>query len=465
MKSPSPGLVVYAEEDDFWIISRGNLFRLRLALTPASGLQVAPAGLPRPTGIPVHRAQLNSRRDTVLAVVRSDESDGVRAVAFDPRDGRVRWDKKLGVVPPTAPMPMGDGSAMLVDEDGGAYRLPPEAVGVADAGTKPIASSWIVAPPSLAAAGMPRVATADSKTIWVLVPERVGTARQLRVRQFVAGKLTAETVVALPDRLAGNAVAIGDTVAFPLADGFVYRFESGQSKLAVGPQWRGVGVSPDAECFLAAAGGDEFVGSDGGRQVARWRWPSASGSAWRAVAGPWVVREKVAFAPAVFANGQTARRMLVADRAGNVWLFDADRVAEPIRRWRGTADGPMPPGEPTGGFLLIETGSRPRIVFAIGHRHLVCLDPDGEKPAWVVRAADAQPDLLGWSAGTAGQVVVTDQAGRVTIYAIDDGKSLASAKPDLPDLFPQTAAVAFAGDRLLMPLGDGSAVFLTTVTR
>jgi outer membrane protein assembly factor BamB len=469
-KAPSPGQVVYAEEDDFWVISRGNLFRLRLALTAAAGLQVAPSGVPRPAGVPVHRPQLNSRRDTVVAVVRSDESDGVRAVAFDPRDGRVKWQQKLGAVPPAAPVPMGDGSALLVDEDGGVYVLPPEAAAVADAGTRAIAPGWVAARPTLAAAGVPKVAaSADGKVVWVLVPERVaGGARQLRVRRFADGKMTAEAVVALPDRFAGDAVAVGETVVFPLADGFVRRFEPGQSKLVEGPQWRGEGVSADAECFLAAAGGDEFVGSDGGRRVGRWRWPSAAGSEWRPVpGGPVVVRDRVAFAPAVFALGETARRMLVADRAGNVWLYDADKAGDPLFRWRGTADGPIPAGEPTGGFVLVSAGGKPRVVYGVANRHVVCLDPGkGEAaPAWVVRGADGQAELLGWSAGSAGQVVVTDQSGRVTVYAAADGKAVATVRPELPDLFPQADAVAFAGDRLLLPLWDGSAVFLATAAR
>ena len=51
------------------------------------------------------------------------------------------------------------------------------------------------------------------RVVWVLIPERGEKGRQLRVRRVADGKLSAEAVVALPDRFAGNAVAVADTVA------------------------------------------------------------------------------------------------------------------------------------------------------------------------------------------------------------------------------------------------------------
>jgi hypothetical protein len=458
-KQPSPGQVVYAEEDDFWIISRGNLIRLRFSLTALGGLQVAPSGVPRPTGIPIHRPQVNSRRDTVLAVVRSDESDGVRAIAFDPRDGRIKWQRKLGAVPPVPPMPLDDGSALLIDEDGGVYHLPTTAVEAANAGTTPIEPAWIVAPPTLAAADLPRLA-AHAGTIWVLIPERAGRGRTLRVRRIDTGRLVAEATVALPDRFAGSPVAIGKTVVFPLADGFIYRYEPGRAELALGPQWRGEGVPADAACFLTAVGTDEFLSTDGGRRVSRWRWPTADAAEWRPVAGPWSARARITLAPALIPISETARHLLVADAAGNVWLFDADRAGEPLKRWRGSDGGAIPTGEPTGRFTLLPETHPPRVLYAIDNRHLVCLAPPDDNPAWVALAPDNEPDLLGWS--VAGHTILaTNLAGRVTAYAASDGTTRGLARPGLANLFPQTNAVTFAHDRWLLPLWDGSAVFLT----
>jgi hypothetical protein len=336
---------------------------------------------------------------------------------------------------------------------------------VADAGTKAIAPAWVVAPPSLAAAGLPRVAAAaDGTAVWVLIPERGEKGRVVRIRRFADGKLATEAVVALPDRFAGNPAAVGPGVVFPLADDFVYRFDPGAAALTKGPQWRGEGVPADAGCFLSPAGGDEFVGSDGGRRVRLWRWPAAAGSDWKA-AGSWEARAKVAFAPIVITVGATARRVLAADAAGSVWLFDADKPSsEPLRRWRGADGGPVPAGEPTGGFVVASAGGKARVVYGVGGRHLVCLDPNEKDPAWVAAGKDTSADLLGWTAAD-GRVIATDQAGRVTAYAAADGVVVGGSQPGLADAFPQAAGVAFAGDKVLLPLWDGSAVFLAVAGR
>jgi hypothetical protein len=202
------------------------------------------------------------------------------------------------------------------------------------------------------------------------------------------------------------------------------------------------------------------VGSDGGRGVVRWRWPSAVGADWKFVAGPWQARDKVAFAPAVLTLGEAKRRLLVADAAGNVWSFDADRTGEHEKRWRGAADGKVPPGRPTGGFVVLVVEGGPRIVYGVDNRHLVCLSPADDAPAWVVRRKDTDDALLGFSpAGPA--VLVTEQCGAVTTYSGKDGTLLGATKPALPDLFPQATAVAFGSGKVLMPLWDGSAVFLS----
>ena len=87
-KNPSAGQIAIADDDTFWTISRSKLFRMRLGFTAQMGLQVTPAGLPVPSGVPMQSPQWNARRDTAFVAVRSEESDGMRAIAFDIRDGR-----------------------------------------------------------------------------------------------------------------------------------------------------------------------------------------------------------------------------------------------------------------------------------------------------------------------------------------------------------------------------------------
>ena len=454
-KRPVPSEVIHADEDEFWVMSRGQLYQLRLGLVPATGLQVTPVGPPRPGGVPLHRTQINLKRDAVLMVLRSDESDGVRAVAMDPRDGRIRWQRKLGAVPPGVPLPQPDGGVLLVDEDGGTYALPPEAATLADVNAKAIKPEWVLARPSDTTLGTPRFAS-EAGGVWVLVPERADAAKQLRVRHITGGKLAVEAVVALPEKLAGEPVAVGGTVAVPLADGFLYRFDAAGNKLAVGPQWRGDGAGADAICYLTPAGGDDFLGSDGHRKINRWRWPAGPGSEWRIVGGPWEVRDKLAFAPAVIPTSDTAKRMVVADVAGNVWLFDPDRTGDALRRWRGND---IPAGRPFGGFTVATVAGKPCVVYATAGNAIVCLGLGDEKPLWTVPAKAGTEELLGLSAGGTA-LYATDVAGTVTAYTLADGKKVGSVQSKLSDLFPRTRAVLFGAGQLLICGWDGSVTFL-----
>ncbi|MGL4423593.1 MAG: PQQ-binding-like beta-propeller repeat protein [Gemmataceae bacterium] len=455
-KKPMPSSIVHADEDEFWVLTRGNLVRLRMTLNPIAGMQVAPSGLVRPAGVPLHRSQINAKRDTVFAVVRSEESNGIRAIALDPRDGRIRWQRKLGAVPPTSPIIQRDGGVILVDEDGGAYALPIDAAAVADIGTRPIQPSWVASPPSALTAETPRVA-ADAAGVWIVIPEKNDKAKQVRFQHVVAGKLTSETVLAMPDRPAGDPVVVGGSVAVPLADGFVYRLDVANNKLVAGPQWRGEGVGPDAVCFLNSAGSEEFVGSDGGKRIYRWRWPTTGD--WKMVAGPWEIRDKVAFAPVVLNLGETTRRLVVADQSGSVWLYDSDRVGESLRRWRGTPEGKIPVGKPQGGFTQLVIEDKPRLVYGLTGGALVALNPTEAEPAWVYKPGADAADWLGTTASGA-QLVATDVAGNVTIINGQKGTVVGTTKTPLADLYPRAMAIPFGPDRLLYFGWDGSAVFL-----
>jgi outer membrane protein assembly factor BamB len=456
-KTPLPGQVVAADEDSFWVLARGKLQRLRLGFNPQSGLSVAASGPPLPGGLPLQSPQLSLRRDTAFAVVQSEGSDGVRAIAFDPRDGRLKWDRKLGAIPPVPPLLAG---SLLADEDGGVYRLPPTAAPgmMGNEGAKPAEKAWTLAPPLAAAAGPARVvASADGKTVWVLVPDRgEKDAPTLRVRQIADGAMKGETVVALPERPAGPAVAAGTGVVLPLADGQLYRFDPGAAKLTVGPQWRAETAGPEAVCYLSPSGPDEFLATDGGRGLSRYRWPSAAGE-WKRLAGPWELRDRVLFAPLAVRLGETGLRVFAAD-AGGVSMFDGDRGGDAEQRWRG-GEGAVPSGKPGVGFVAT-TGAdgRPLVTYAVDGKHLIAVSPTAKDAVWVARRP-SQDDLLGWVAD-GPRLVVTDQAGNVAVYDAARGQKL--GPPIRPDgeLLPRAHAVPFGKDRLILPAADGSVVFL-----
>src|SRR5262249_42343941 len=154
--------------------------KLRKAYDVRDGVKWVPAGPGRPLGVPLHRAQVNARRDLVMVTVRHPLSLACRAVCFDPRDGRVAWQRQLGSIPPTKPRVTPAG-VLLPDEDGGAVLLDPKASG---AGTKPVPVDAAVCRPVPMPDG-PSVTASNGRSTWVVVPERgEKDASFLRLRQI-----------------------------------------------------------------------------------------------------------------------------------------------------------------------------------------------------------------------------------------------------------------------------------------
>jgi outer membrane protein assembly factor BamB len=461
-KRPIAGQVISGEEDTFWALSRGNLHRLRLGVSPQAGMMVNTAGLPLPAGIPVQVPQLNLTREIAFVVVRSDDSDGIRAVAFDPRDGRSRWQRKLGLAPPAKPFPIGATASLLADEDAGVYAVPNTSFEGLSRNTSPVQPAWVLAPPTAEPLAPAKAcASEDGQTVWVLVVERgEKDSFRLRVRRVAAGKAQSDELVQVVDKLAGMPVACGNGVVFPCADGFLYRFEPGAAKLFQGPMWRGEGVAAGEPCHVSAFSNGEFVTTDGGTRVTRWKWSAAVD--WKSVAGPWTLREKIPFAPLLVEIGPSERRLFVADPAGNVWMYDGDAVGEPVRRWRTSKDDPenaIPAGRPTTGFLVGKGPAGLVVTYSVENRHLVAVAPGSDKPVWVVRRLGAA-DTLGIVAHGAA-FLVTDIAGGIVAYDQITGERLGSIRSENSDLLPRQPAVPVGnGKTLLTPMLDGSVILL-----
>lgn len=461
-KYPMAGQVISGEEDSFWALSRSKLYRLRLGVSPQTGMMVNTAGLPLPAGIPVQVPQLNAAREIAFIVIRSDDSDGVRAMAFDPRDGRPRWQRKLGLAPPAMPIALGTTASVLADEDAGVYAIPNSSLDAFSKATTTVQPAWVIAPPTANPVAPAKICgTADGKTIWVLAAERgEKDSLRLRVRQFADGKPVANELVQLADKLAGQPVPAGNGVAFPSADGFLYRFEPGNSKLLQGPMWRGEGVAAGEPCHVSSFSNEEFLTTDGGSRATRWKW--AAGADWKSVAGPWAIREKIPFAPLLVSIGANERRLFVADPGGNVWMYDGDVVGEPIRRWRTSKDDPensIPAGKPTTGFIVGKSPAGLVIAYTVENRHVVAISPGAEKALWVIRRLGAV-DTLGAVAHRSA-FLFTDIAGGIVAYDQVTGERLGSIRSENADLLPRQPAMPVGnGKQLMVPMLDGSVILL-----
>ena len=438
-------LVVAVDEDSAWVVVGGKLTRLRTALDPAGGLRVIPDGRSEPVGEPAHRAQIRPASGLGVVVTGGGSAAG-RATAFDLGTGQVRWQRQLGAVAAAAPIGREGKPTLLADEAGGVYAVPTEDRDAA-------VFAVVLAPPVKDPLGKVHVArSADAGTVWVLIPEGTEGNKRLRVRKVVDGTTQPDVTAPLPDQLAGPPVVAGDSLLVPLRDGAVYRI--GSVGLTKGPVWR-VGANPDAVGFLASAGGDEFLATDGaddGAGVIRWSWPAGGKPTKRG--GPWRTNGGITAPPAVLGTGDELR-FAVADATGAVRVFEPGKGEEPVGQWSG---GSLPLG-PAGDRLdVLTVGGKPRLVYAAARRHMVCLDPDAEAPVWVTRgpAVADSPEVIGW-ATVGGRLVVTDQSARLTVIDLTTGKQL----PDVP---VGVAGVAVAevvpagGGRGLLALADGTVV-------
>ncbi len=419
--------VVAADEDGCWVMLAGQLQRLAVKVDPLAGLTLAPAGTPVTVGQPLHRPQAVGGRAVV--VTRLGQAGAVQATAFDLLDGRVLWQRRLGLLP-AGPAVASSAGAVLADEDGSVYLLPD--------GTT---TATPLAAPFPTADGKAVSVTAGDGAVWVLAVGTKPESRQLRARRVFEGKLTDDRTLPLPEQLAGAPVGFGPAVLVPLANGILYRLTPGADKLDVGPPWRGSVQQEGAACFLGAVGPDEFVATDGANKWLHWKW--AAGEKADKLAGPYAAAEPLAAAP-VRLDMPVGPRFVAADVKGAVGLYEPGRLTTPVKRW--AAESGLPPGKPADRLLI--TGGR--VVACFDRRILVGLDPEADQPAWTVEAATADAgELAGWRADGA-KVVATDLAGRVLVIDAATGKQVG----EVPACGPPAAAPQAAG---LVVYTDGTA--------
>ncbi len=446
-----PGQVVLADEDATWVLAGGDLVRLRLAVDVKDGWKYVPAGPGRPLGEPLHRPQINARRDLVMVTVRSPVTGACRAVCFDPRDGRIAWQRQLGAIPTTPALTTSAG-VLIPDEDGGAVLLDPKK---AVDSTKPISVDVAICQPVSLPAG-PATSASNAKVAWILVPERgEKDSITLRIRSVVNGTLASNASVPLPEKMAGPPLAHGDALYLPLADGIVYRFMPGADKLSPGQSWKADGAAADATCFLAGGEGDTFYATDGNDRFRAWTWPPGVDAKMAAASGWWDAIGTIVLPP-VLTTGKDGKKLLLVADAGGFAAYSPDRAGEPIRKWRCGKE--LPAGKPTQGPVPVP--GTDQVLFAIDNRHVVAIQPDADAPAWVSSSDGPADELIGITTD-GSKVYATNAAGFIRVLKADTGASQGDpVSAGIPGALPSPrgAATPFGPNKLVVPMIDGTVV-------
>ena len=426
--------VAHMDESGYWVILGGKLTRLLVASDPRTGQRLAPQPNPVPLGEPVSAAQGVPGDTLKVVTVKQAETGIVHLVAFDTATGDVKWKRQLGAAAACPPIRQADGTFLHIDTAGGVYRLdaddPLSLVEKCEPRERPTQPA--------------KAATAGGR-VWVFVHEAGG----LTVRVVANGKLESERTVNVPAAPAGNALAVGDVVLLPLANGFIQRIGAKGDGDGTPLAWR-AGMKADAGCHLSAGPDDTFYATDGGTQLTRRRWPAGKADAEKA-GGPWeLVAPAVGPAATVSANGK--EWVLVAD-AGGVSAYDpAKPSTDPVRRWAG--------GDLSAGKAGMLTASGGRAVWVIDGKTVASADPAADKPAWVYTLPADAGEVMGLTPTTDGGVLAATSAGGV-IELNGKGEVTAEAVP-LPTSPPAATAAARTGEAaVLLPHTDGTVSRLT----
>jgi outer membrane protein assembly factor BamB len=473
---PAPGMVIPSVDGAFWVLAGGDEVQLvRVGLDPTKGLmanvvpRTVPPGQPALGGVPTQAAAINVRGDTAYLVVRPANSTSLRAVAFDLARGEVRWQRQLGLDFGAA-TGSATGPALVSGDTGGVVHIPGDGPGLDPGSLRPADSNRLACVPLDGSTGRTLVASStDGSASYVLTPTRRRGEDVLAVRKVVGARAEKDGRVRLASPLAGQPVVLGETVAFPAADGFVYRVvwaeppakdneNFDRATLVRGPQWRPIEArSPGGGCHLTPLGGDRLAITDGDRTAAVWTWPA--GGVEQPTGVNFALPQPIATTPVYLPGGDGQGRLLLADATGGIWLFPAERGGEPVRRWR--PDGArVPAGRPTSAISVQSSPVGTTVVaYVVDGRHLLMLNPDVDGWTWVVPSEDRAERVVVGSPQPAGggTWLVTELGGRVVLYAPLVKQRTVIGEVALPGVVPSAAGVMSGPSRVVVPLSDGSA--------
>lgn len=452
---PAPlgrGQIVHADEQGIWYIANGEMnCRLR-GFKPKEG-PTAVVGWKQPLrlGTPLHMSQVSADGANLYVVTQTDTPPSWRMTAVNAAQGTIVWQRDLGTAFSGEPFRLGD---LVYQADRGAGVIAVDPKQLAQAPNQ----EWTItgqpmAPGRKDVVGEPYILLHPNGRV-ALVLFTTGDGKQLHVQVLEPGRPASDPwTVTLPAPLAGTPLLTEKSVILPLADGGLHRWETGQSSVQRGPDWRAPRSDTTVRAFLSRLGNDEILVTDGGRGLTWYRWPDGADAQLKQQAN---LSDRILSAPVLVPTGGQGTAWVVAEAGGRVSWLDGQTLAA-NQRWdmRGLRKG----NEITAGpFVVIDQG-QPRIIVIVDRVNVVCLTSNDRRELWSYRGKGEGLEVPPRAVGSA--LILSDVSGRFEAISLSDGRPL--AKP-FPPQFPLPAAPAAApldlGQQLFAPLADGTVLLI-----
>jgi outer membrane protein assembly factor BamB len=446
--------VVHASENDFWVVANGELQKLHFDLFGQKRIPLWTA--PLPLGSPLHTSQYDEATKTIVVVTRNlvRQIDLVTAVGAD--DGKIRWQRQLGLEVQGDPVVMGQ-EILVADRGGGLFRFQSGKEVALPGREWRLADALLGTPLELGSQAPYLIPAADGISAYEIAYS--DRKRQLTIRHYQVGKdaqnhLLEEKTVDVTAPPAAPPALGEQSLLLLLADGVIQRFALPLDGTAGsgGPNWRTTGRADDgAQGFVVQVSNDEFLTTDGSRGITHWQWPLNGTFRTIPEGNPPTVElsARIVSPPIVLPRKKPTDELqvCVADADGNVILLKG-RELQPQLVWT-----PGPGSKITSGPFLRGDW----IGCIVDRQRLVWIDPTKDKILWQFSMPGdgivGQPQILG------NLLVVADLSGRFIALDPATGRRQGMGYTLKASAAPVATPVAFGPDTAFVPLTDGT-IFL-----
>ncbi|HEV3238046.1 MAG TPA: hypothetical protein VGZ25_13740, partial [Gemmataceae bacterium] len=463
--------VAFAQEGYMWILAQGQLDCFQLSRHRELGPRLIPAwAQPIALGTPLQETQISESGTTLFLVTQPPGGRTCLATAVEADSGRIIWQRQLGFISQGGLLPI-DGKILGMDQGGGLCEFDPSKLPRdKEVAWRTLANNWVAKPDLQQTPRSGYLLPNGESAALAIFSTSNGT--DLIVRRYQAGTegkaaIVSDFSVNWADKkgvsLAGPPAVNGNFVLLPLDNGSLLRLDlsgDGKATQAEGPTWRATNASPSARGFVVWISGEEFVTSNGGSGITRWRWP-LGGTGFSAVIASneanvpdLSLESPIAALPLMIPlpteQNKDNLALCLADETGKTSVYQIlpDKM-ELMRSWALGAKitaGPFARGSSIGCI--------------VDQNILVWIDPAKSKPEWSYATTTLHDPLVGEPRVVDNSVLIADQSGLIKALDLKNGKPRNAGYRLRTASGPAASPVPFGPGRALVPLTDGTLVLL-----